>query len=47
MKSFTPSIFVDSLKRLFKEQRISLKEVEALLKNGKINIEEFDYIIET
>lgn len=47
MKSFTPSIFVDSLKRLYKEQKISLKEIETLLKNEKITIKEFDYILET
>ena len=39
------NVFVESLKRLFENQRITMEKVEDLFKNKKINQEEFNYII--
>ena len=39
------SKFVNSLVRLYKEAKIELENVEKLLKDKKINEEEYKYII--
>lgn len=39
------SQFVNSLGRLYKEAKIELENVEKLLKDKKINEEEYKYII--
>lgn len=38
------SMFVESVKRLYKDQRISLPKLDELLKNNKITQEEYTYI---
>lgn len=39
------TIFVDSLKRLYKSEKITLSQVKELLNNKKIVEEEYLYII--
>ena len=39
------STFVESLKRLYKQGRITLAKLEALKETGKITEAEFDYIV--
>ncbi len=39
------TIFVQSLSRLYKLEKISLDKVKELLNNKKITQEEYDYII--
>ena len=38
------SIFVESLKRIFHDGKVSEEKLQQLLKENKINKEEFDYI---
>lgn len=38
------SIFVESLKRIFRDGKVSEEKLQQLLKENKINKEEFDYI---
>lgn len=40
------SVFVDSLKRLYLAQRVTLVKLDEFLLEGKITQEEYDYIIE-
>lgn len=37
--------FVESLRRLYKAGRITMAKLETFLNEGKINQEEFEYII--
>lgn len=39
------SIFVESLKRLYKNHEIRIEMIESLKKRGKITEEEYKYII--
>lgn len=39
------TLFVESLYRLYKDDRINKKQVDELLSNKKINQQEYDYII--
>ena len=39
------SRFVESLKRLYKAGRVTDEKLQALLSNGEITQEEYDYII--
>ena len=39
------TVFVDSLKRLYQNQKVSLEKIQDLLKDNKINTEEYEYII--
>ena len=38
--------FVESLKRLFKAEKITIEKLEKFLNDGKITQDEFDYITE-
>lgn len=38
------SSFVESLKRLFKAEKVSIEKLNELLSTGKINQSEYDYI---
>jgi len=38
------SEFIESLKRLYRSEKLTLTQIENLLKNGMITQEEFDYI---
>ena len=37
--------FVESLRRLYKANRITIEKLQAFLSEGKISQEEYDYII--
>ena len=39
------TVFIDSLKRLYQNQKVSLEKIQDLLKGNKINTEEYYYII--
>ena len=39
------TIFVETLKRLYKDERITLEKVTSLLKDKKINQKQYDYIV--
>lgn len=39
------SIFVESLKRLFTTQKISIEKLNEMSKNSKITQEEYNYIV--
>lgn len=39
------TVFVESLKRLYKDRKVSLDKITNLLKEKKINQKEYDYII--
>lgn len=37
--------FVESMKRLYKNQMVNKEKIDELFKNGKINIDEKNYIL--
>lgn len=38
------TVFVESLKRLYKDKKITLEKLESLLNENKISRKEYDYI---
>lgn len=39
------TVLVESLKRLYTDNKITLEKIQSLLKENKINKEQYDYIV--
>ena len=39
------TVLVESLKRLYTDNKITLEKIQSLLKEDKINKEQYDYIV--
>lgn len=39
-------LFIESLKRLYRDKKVSIDKINELVENGKITVKDRDYILE-